>query len=57
MGKLEEKMGREDSILGDWNAHSHAWNEGRDEDTRGKIMEEWMVETGWMIAEGNTGPT
>ena len=44
--KLEEGMGREGSILGEWNAHSHSWNETTEEDSKGKIMEEWIVRTG-----------
>ena len=39
-------MGREGSVLGDWNAHSHTWDETREEDSKGKIIEEWMVGTG-----------
>ena len=44
--KLELEMGREGSVLGDWNAHSHTWDETREEDSKGKIIEEWMVGTG-----------
>ena len=54
---MEKHIGREGSILGAWNAHSHSWDEAREEDARGKIMEEWMVGTGWTITEGNSGPT
>ena len=51
------EMGREGSILGDWNAHLHSWDETRDEDTRGKVMEEWIIGTGWTLMEGDSGPT
>ena len=34
------EMGREGSILGDWNVHSYSWDETREEDARGKVIEE-----------------
>ena len=49
-------MGREVSILGDWNAHSHTCDETKEENVRGKSMEEWMVGAGWTIMEENSGP-
>ena len=40
LGSLEEEMGRDGSLLGDWNAYSHSLDKTREEDARGKIMEE-----------------
>ena len=40
MGKLEEDIGREGSIIGDWNAYLHSLDETREEDMRGKTIEE-----------------
>ena len=51
------ELGREGSILGDWNANSQFWDETREKDARGKIMEECMVGAGWIIREGDCGPT
>ena len=54
---LEEEMGCEGSILEDWNARTHSRYETREEDTRGKIMEEWMVAGGWTVMECDSGLT
>ena len=57
LGKLEEAIGGEASLLEDWNAHSYAWDETREEDARGKTMEEWVVAIGWTLVEGDSSPT
>ena len=40
--------------MGDWNAHSHSWDETRDKNSRGKIKEKWMVGIGWLAMEGDS---
>ena len=57
MRKLEEEIGREDSILGDWNAYLHLWDEISEEDVRGTIINRWIVGTGWSVMKGDSGLT
>ena len=57
LGKLEEELGSEGSILRDWNAHSHSWDKTMEEDMSRKVMEEWMVGTGWSMMEEDNRPT
>jgi len=64
-GKLSEGNWREwleglneaDCLVGDWNAHNQAWDPLNEDDTRGKEMEEWMVEKGFEIGGEYDGPT
>ena len=56
LGRLEEEMGRDSSILVDWNAYSYSWYKAKEQDGRGKMMVECMTGTGWMVMEGDSGP-
>ena len=38
--------------MGDWNANSHCCDKTTKKDARVKIMEGWMVGTGWTIILG-----
>jgi len=52
-----ESLNEADGLVGDWNAHNQAWDPLKEEDTRGKDMEEWMVEKGYEIGGEYDGPT
>jgi len=43
--------------VGDWNALNQAWNPLNKDDTRGKDMEEWIVEKGFEIEGEYDEPT
>lgn len=57
LGKLEEKIGNESSILGDSNTHSYTWDEIRVEDASGKVMDKWNMGTSWTVMEEDSRPT
>jgi len=47
-----------DGMVGDWNAHNPAWDPLCEQvDGRGKRMEEWMIERGWELGQGENGLT
>ena len=47
-----------DSIVGDWNAHNPGWDPLCEQaDGRGKRLEEWMIDRGWELGQGENGPT
>jgi len=52
-----ESLNEADCLVGDWNAHNQAWDPLNEDDTRGKDMEEWMVEKGFEIGGEYNGPT
>jgi len=52
-----ESLNEADCLVGDWNAHNQAWDPLNENDTRGKDMEEWMVEKGFEIGGEYDGPT
>ncbi|RPB29677.1 hypothetical protein L211DRAFT_844619 [Terfezia boudieri ATCC MYA-4762] len=52
LGKVELLTGREGGVVGDWNAHSEAWDSGNKEDSRGRTMADWVVGSGFEIADG-----
>jgi len=52
-----ENLNKADCLVGDWNAHNQAWDPLYEDDTRGKDMEEWMVEKGFEIEGEYDGPT
>jgi len=52
-----ESLNEADGLVGDWNAYNQAWDPLNEDDTRGKDMEEWMVEKGFEIGGEYDGPT
>jgi len=52
-----ESLNEADCLVGDWNAHNQACGPFKEDDTRGKAMEEWMVEKGYEIVGEYDGPT
>jgi len=56
-GKWREwlkSLNEADCLVGNWNAHNQAWDPLNEDDTRGKDMEEWMVERGFEIGGNMT---
>jgi len=46
-----------DGMVRDWNTHNPGWDPLCEQaDGRGKRMEEWMIEEGWELGQGENGP-
>lgn len=57
LGRLEEGMGRDGSILGDWNGLVHSWDKSKQDDARENMIQEWMTGTGLTIIKEDSRPT
>ncbi|RPB22495.1 hypothetical protein L211DRAFT_884786 [Terfezia boudieri ATCC MYA-4762] len=58
LGEVSRRLdGGNVAVVGDWNAHSHDWDEASEEDSRGRSMAAWILGLGLTVAEGDCGRT